>query len=154
MLRSNDGGVNWIADTVLDRLMTGNGAFKMDVTVGERERYLQPTLIAFDPNDRKTLVAGSADAGIFLSRDDGATWRTVTNNSGDAANPVIPRPHWAYFDHKCGNVNIYIGTQGRGIWRLSYQDPTAVTPIPCPGTKTDKPAPPRKRFSKTRKLIQ
>jgi hypothetical protein len=153
MLRSNDGGVNWTSDTVLDGLMTGNGAFKMNVTVTSNDRYSQPTLIAFDPNDRKTLVAGAADAGIFLSRDDGKTWTTVTNNSGGAANPIIPRPHWAYFDHECGKVSIYIGTQGRGTWRVSYEDPEAVTPSPCPGTNTEKRVSPRKSFPKTRKQI-
>jgi hypothetical protein len=131
MHRSSDGGVSWTPDPVLDGLMTGGGTFRMQVTIDPNDRYVQPTLVAFDPNNFNTLLAGAADAGIFLSRDNGASWTTVTNNSGDAANPVIPRPHWAYFDRECGQNNIYIGTQGRGAWRLSYPDPTGITVSTC-----------------------
>ena len=119
MFRSNDGGASWTGDTALNALMNGGGAFRMRIF---SPRYVQPTLVAFDPNDPNTLLAGAADAGIFLSRDNGATWKVVTNNSGGAANPVIPRPSWAYFDRECGRFNIYVGTKGRGAWRISYDD--------------------------------
>jgi photosystem II stability/assembly factor-like uncharacterized protein len=128
MFRSSDGGANWAPDVVLDRLMNGGGTFRMQVqTLG----YLQPTLAVFDPNNPNTLLAGSADAGIFLSRNNGASWTTVTNNSGDAANPIIPRPYWAYFDRECGQNNIYVGTQGRGAWRFSYRDTEGTTVSSC-----------------------
>lgn len=126
ILRSSDGGANWIPDTVLDGLMTGGGTFRMKTS-----RYVQPSLLAFDPNDSNTLLAGAVDAGIFLSRDNGATWVALTNNSGNAANPVIPYPHMAYFDRECGQRNIYIGTRGRGAWRFSYHDPGGATVATC-----------------------
>src|SRR5664279_940716 len=47
----------------------------------------------YDPQDPKTLLAGGADAGIFISRDVGSTWTTVTDNSGTATRPVIPLRH-------------------------------------------------------------
>jgi len=127
MLRSINGGADWLPpDAVLDGLMTGNGSFRMQTSL-----YFQPSLVAFDTGSSKTLLAGAADAGIFLSQDGGTSWSTVTNNAGDAANPVIPRPHWAYFDHECGRFNIFVGTQGRGAWRLSYPDPKAITVQQC-----------------------
>ena len=128
MLRSTDGGTNWVPDAALDALMTGNGTFRAQpFTLG----YVQPTLVAFDPNNSNILLAGAADAGIFLSQNNGSTWTTLTNNSGGLANPIIPRPNWAYFDRECSQENIYIGTQGRGAWHLSFSDPNGVSVTTC-----------------------
>ncbi|HJP91585.1 MAG TPA: hypothetical protein VJ875_06495 [Pyrinomonadaceae bacterium] len=126
ILRSSDGGTTWVADPVLEGLMTGGGIFRMQTL-----RYVQPSLLAFDPNDSNTLLAGAVDAGIFLSRNNGATWVALTNNSGDVSNPVIPYPHAAYFDRECGKKNIYVATRGRGVWRFSYDDPAAVSVSKC-----------------------
>ena len=35
-------------------------------------------------------------------------------------NPVVPRPNFAYFDRECGESHVYVGTQGRGVWRIKY----------------------------------
>ncbi len=126
MFRSNDSGANWIAIPALDALLTGNGTFRL-APIG----YVQPTLAAFDPNNANNLLAGAADAGLFLSRDNGVTWTTITNNSGNATNPVVPRPHWAYFDRECGSTTIYVGTQGRGAWRFRFPEPNAPTVAQC-----------------------
>jgi hypothetical protein len=128
MVITTDGGTNWSTMPLLDALMTGNGNFRYQNSRGPTNftgfgGYVQPTLVAFDPNDANTLLAGGSDSGIFLSRNNGTSWTTVTNNSGPPQNPVIPRPHFAYFDRECGNFNIYIGTQGRGVWRIRYLDP-------------------------------
>jgi photosystem II stability/assembly factor-like uncharacterized protein len=131
MFRTANGGITWTADPALDSLMTSAGAFQLTVTNAGTLPYTQPTLVAFDPNNTNNLVAGAADAGIFLSRNNGATWTTLTNNSGDVANPVIPRPHWAYFDRECSQYNIYVGTQGRGAWRFSYRDTEGTTVSSC-----------------------
>ena len=131
MFRSSNGGINWTADPVLDSLMTGGGAFQLTVTNAGDPPYTQPTLVAFDPDNSNNLLAGAADAGIFLSRNNGASWATLTNNSGDAANPIIPRPHWAYFDRECSQYNIYIGTQGRGAWRFTSRDTEGTTVSAC-----------------------
>ena len=66
-------------------------------------------LVAFDPSDGNTIVAGGADSGVFLSNDAGNIWTTLTDNSG-ASNPHLPRPRYAYFDREGGLVNIYVGT--------------------------------------------
>jgi photosystem II stability/assembly factor-like uncharacterized protein len=133
MLRSSDGGTTWQPDAALDGLMTGGGTFRMQVSTPTPKLpvYAQPTLVAFDPNNSNNLLAGAADAGIFLSQDNGGSWRTMTNNSGDSGNPVVPRPHWAYFNRECSSYNIYVGTQGRGAWRFSYRDPAGITVSVC-----------------------
>jgi photosystem II stability/assembly factor-like uncharacterized protein len=126
MVRSNDGGATLANIPALDTLMRGNGVFRMTTST-----YVQPTLVAFDPGDVNTLLAGAADAGVFLSRDNGVTWTTVTTNAGPPANPIVPRPHWAYFDRECSRCNMYVGTQGRGLWRVSYPDPNGITVTAC-----------------------
>ncbi len=127
MVITNDGGATWSTMPQLDALMTSNGNVRYQNLRGPTNftgfgGYVQPTLVAFDPNDASTLLAGGSDSGIFLSRNSGGSWITVTNNSGPPQNPVVPRPHFAYFDRECGNFNIYVGTQGRGVWRLRYRD--------------------------------
>jgi photosystem II stability/assembly factor-like uncharacterized protein len=136
MLRSTDGGATWQPDTALDALMTGGGTFRMRTltSVGSSlltYPYVQPTLVAFDPNNYNNLLAGAADAGIFLSQNNGGSWTALTNNSGDSGNPVVPRPHWAYFNRECSRYNIYVGTQGRGAWQFSYRDPAGITVSAC-----------------------
>jgi photosystem II stability/assembly factor-like uncharacterized protein len=126
IFRSADGGATWQADAALDGLMSGGGTFRMRTS-----SYAQPTLVAFDPNDSSNLFAGSADAGLFLSRNGGTSWVTATSSAGDPANPVIPRPHWAYFDRECSRYSVYVGTQGRGAWRLDYPDPAGSTVSAC-----------------------
>ncbi len=134
MFRSTNGGTTWTADAALDALMTGNGTYRARARRGPTDFtgfgvYVQPTLTAFDPSDPQTLVAASRDAGVFLTRDGGATWAAVTNNSGPPGNPVIPRAHFAYFDRECGESHVYLGTQGRGVWRIRYanRDPAVET---------------------------
>ena len=72
MFRSPDGGTTWQPDTALDGLMSGAGAFRMQTST-----YVQPTMVAFDPNNSNNLLAGAADAGIFLSQNNGTSWTTV-----------------------------------------------------------------------------
>src|SRR5205814_437394 len=40
--------------------------------------------------------------------------------------PHLPRPGFAYFDHQSANsFDLYIGTQGRGVWRVRITIPEA-----------------------------
>lgn len=122
---SSDGGTTWRANTALDTLMTGNGQFRSRTRRGpldfaEVGPYVQPTLVAFDPADANTVIAGAADAGVFLSRDGGSNWMVVTNSAGSATAPILPRPSFAYFSRSAGVARIFVGTQGRGLWRLQY----------------------------------
>ena len=140
---STDGGATWTSNAALDALMTGGGRYRNQTRRGPIDftdfgPYVQPTLLAIDPMDRNTIVAGSADAGVFLTRDHGATWTVVTNSAGDAANPILPRPSFAHFARTGSVESIYIGTTGRGIWRARY------TIQPNPVTTTPSPAAPRR----------
>jgi hypothetical protein len=130
MMRSTDGGTTWSRIAALETLLTGNGTYQMRNASGPTgfspnlSGYAQPTLLAFSPLDGTTIVAGAYDAGVFLSRDGGSTWVTLTDNSGNANNPVIPRPRTAHFEidttTSTHQLRVYVGTQGRGAWRLTY----------------------------------
>ena len=143
MIFSNDGGLTWDNDTELDTMMTGGGTFLYQNQLGPtsftgRNGYAQPSLVAFDPEAGNVLVAGGRDSGVFLSTDAGATWGLLTDpfTSNTSGTPHLPRPWFAYFDHEpAGHVKLYVGTQGRGVWRLS--PPSADVSI----SKTDSPDP-------------
>ncbi len=111
MFASTDGGLHWDGDPNLDVLMVGNGVFKRR----------QPTLVAFDPEDANVIVAGGQDSGVFLSQNQGQTWRLLTDpiDSGNSGIPHLPEPRFAYFDHEpAAQLNIYVATRGRGVWRI------------------------------------
>jgi hypothetical protein len=138
MIRSADGGATWTNDTVLDNLMTGAGTFQYRPQRGALSsstfgRYAQPSLIAFNPQNPDVIIAGAKDSGVFLSLDDGATWSVLTNNSGLPANPVVPRPKFAYFDDEGGDAKIYVATQGRGVLRMTVTSPPRVSCLRIPG---------------------
>jgi photosystem II stability/assembly factor-like uncharacterized protein len=135
MVFSTDGGTNWTNDPELDALMTANGVFRYQNTRGAStnnggagtafQGYPQPSLLGYDPANGQMIVAGGQDSGIFLSVDGGTNWSLVTDPSG-ASKPHLPRPRDAYFDHDpVSTLSVYVGTQGRGIWRLAFQLPTA-----------------------------
>ena len=145
MVFSNNAGGAWTADTDLDAFMTGHGAFKYENERGFNNMtaispavgfdgvygYVQPTLLAFDPTDRNLVVAGGRDSGVFLSTNGGADWHLVTDpfNSDTSGTPHLPRPWFAHFEHlSATDVNVYIGTQGRGVWRIKVRLPTPGAP--------------------------
>ncbi len=137
MFRSTDGGTNWTADPVLDKLMTGGGVYRARTRRGPVDftgfaSYVQPSLVSFDPSDTKTMIAGSRDAGLFITRDGGAAWTAITDNSGAPQTPVLPRPNFAYYDRECGESHVYVGTQGRGIWKIKYASGAPSETEKCP----------------------
>jgi hypothetical protein len=133
MVFSNDGGNTWNNDPELDNLMTGGGAFRYQTVRGPTPGaafggYPQPSLLAYDPEDPNILVAGGRDSGVFLSTDGGANWGLLTDplTPDTSGIPHLPRPWFAYFDHEpATDINIYVGTQGRGVWRLTVRLPDA-----------------------------
>jgi hypothetical protein len=82
-------------------------------------------LVAYDPSDPDILVAGAVDSGVFLSTNGGTRWQLVTDpiSPGTSGTPHIPRPYYAHFDHDPpgGDINLYLGTRGRGAWRLTFK---------------------------------
>lgn len=141
MILSNNGGTNWTVLANLDILMNGAGAFRYQNQRGPTDftgfgGYPQPTLVALDPDDANILVAGAADAGVFVSIDGGTNWTLVTDPFNPlcvSQKPHIPRPRFAYFAHEPVSifartrvVNVYVGTQGRGVWRITLNIPNIV----------------------------
>ena len=126
MVFSNDGGLNWSPDPILDTMMTGGGAFQYQTTIGPTEftgfsGYAQPTLLAYDPNNANNIVAGGHDSGVFLSTDGGSSWRLLTDpfTSDVSGVPHLPRPRFAHFNgENPAAIELYIGTVGRGVWRI------------------------------------
>ena len=136
MVLSTNGGANWSNLTTLDTAMTGGSTFKYRNALGPTNftgfnGYAQPTLVAFATYDTKTLVAAGADSGVFLSKDTGATWTKVTDNSGTASNPHVPRAGIASFDRGGGVFTIFLATQGRGVWRINYPDTVGACQLDC-----------------------
>jgi hypothetical protein len=133
MIFSTDGGTTWNVDDDLTALMDGFDAFKMQPTRGATSftgvgGYVQPSLVAFDPEDPNVIVAGGRDSGIFYSNDAGQNWTTITDplTSNTSGTPHIPRPFFAAFDHEpAGTVTVFVGTQGRGVWRVRLRTPIA-----------------------------
>lgn len=143
MFSSINGGAGWQADTNLDNLMQGGGTFLYQNTLGQQTfagytgfgGYPQPSLIAFDPTNPELLVAGSRDAGVFISRNGGNRWGLLTDpfNSAASGVPHIPRPWFAHFDHDTGDANrvhVYIGSQGFGTWRITVPIDVPVATVP------------------------
>jgi hypothetical protein len=148
-----NGGTVWSALPALDTLMTGNGTFRYANAQGPTvftgfNGYPQPTLLAFDRTDPDLVVAGGADSGVFLSSNGGTRWQLVTDPIAPATSntPHIPRPYYAHFDHDPPGdaVNLFLGTRGRGAWRVSFtkvampelQVPSPPTfPTSCVGSK-------------------
>lgn len=138
MVSSTDGGTNWETDPELNTLMTANGVFKFQNQSGpstnnggaraQFQGYPQPVMLAVSPIDGDVVVAGAVDAGVFLSLDGGTNWSLVTDPTDPAASggEHLPRPRFAYFDDEpAGTLMVYVGTQGRGVFRLDFRAPTA-----------------------------
>lgn len=133
MVMTTNGGANWTNLVELDALMTGNGEFKYRNRWGPGQRvwkldgYVQPTLVAFDPQDSRIVVAGSADAGPFISTDAGKTWRRIGNFIWKPT-PPMTRSRKTYFYHGMStslseHVYIYLATRGRGVFRVRTKVP-------------------------------
>jgi uncharacterized repeat protein (TIGR01451 family) len=123
IFRTETGGAtaaDWVLDRELTELMHGRGAFvaqPQNVSDGVFP-LVQPTLIAFDPENPNIIVAGGRESGVFISSDAGESWAVLTDPFGTSSIPHLPRPFFAHFDHEAGKTRVYIGSVGRGVWRI------------------------------------
>ena len=131
MVRTRDGGRTWTVLRELDGLLTGHGEFPPWTRTGPGfggSGYPQASLAAISPADPDLMVVGGQDAGVFLSRDGGNRWRRLTDPFGTSSRPHISRPLFAHFETpNNGHTTLYIGTRGRGIWRLAIDHETGIT---------------------------
>jgi photosystem II stability/assembly factor-like uncharacterized protein len=131
MMFSKDGGVTWQNDLQLDNLMTADGVFLYQNTLGPTRftgfnGYPQPTFVEFDPQDANVIAAGGADSGVFLTIDGGFSWTRLSDPFDPVGSgiPHIPRPRFAVFDNEPGDrIDIYVGTQGKGALRIGFKPP-------------------------------
>lgn len=139
MVITNDGGASWNTMPALDQLMTGNGTFAYQNQEGPTNftglnGYPQPRLVGIDPEQSNIMVAAGADSGVFVTLNGGTTWDLVTdpNFPQVTGTPHISRAHHVHFEHPdISHVNIYLGTKGRGAWRLNVYTGFIVPPKFC-----------------------
>ena len=123
IFRTETGGAtaaDWVLDPELTELMHGRGvlvAQPRNVNDGVFP-LVQPTLLAFDPEDPNIIVAGGRESGVFISSNGGESWAVLTDPFGTSSIPHLPRPFFAHFDHEAGKTRVYIGSVGRGVWRI------------------------------------
>jgi hypothetical protein len=133
MMHTSDGGATWTFLPGLDACMTRGGQFRYrnargPTGIGTGENgflgYAQPTLVAYGaPEDSgSVLIAGAADAGVFMSFDRGERWNAVSDplNPARSGLPHIPRPRFARAVREPVTSIVYLGTQGRGVWSLRF----------------------------------
>jgi photosystem II stability/assembly factor-like uncharacterized protein len=146
MMHSLDGGRTWRFLPGLDACMTRHGLFRYrnargptGIGAGKNgfSGYAQPSLVAYGaPEDSgSVMIAGAADAGVFVSFDHGERWSAVSDPVTPQLSdlPHIPRPRFARAERDPLTTTVYVGTQGRGVWSLRFPNPAsrgAVFP-PC-----------------------
>jgi hypothetical protein len=111
--------------------------------------YTQTTLFEYDPDNTDVIVSGGRDSGVFLSVNGGESWLLVTDplTSDTSGIPHLPRPWFAYFDTEpgdpAGQYDFFVGTQGRGVWRITVENQPPVCDAngpyveECQGATTD-----------------
>ncbi len=141
MVMTTDGGVTWNPLPALDARMSGGGVFRLRNVRGPSaftnfSGYQMPTLVAFDPFNSATIVAGGAESGVFLSVDGGSTWEQLTDPISPQTSgiPHLPRPRYAYFTHDGSTLfapvlSVFLGTQGRGVWRITRTNPPTIVDV-------------------------
>ncbi len=136
MMHTRDGGVTWDFLPALDACMTRRGRFRYrnargPTGIGSTENgfsgYAQPTLVAYGaPGDSgRVMIAGAADAGVFISFNEGKAWNALTDplTPYRTGLPHIPRPRFAAVVRGPSTSLLYLGSQGRGVWSVPI--PTA-----------------------------
>ena len=135
MVFSTDGGTTWDLDPELDTLMTAGGVFAYQNQRGPRTNRggARGRVLGLPAAEHGGLRPGGCEHRRRRARstracssrvDSGANWMRLTDPIN--GNVHLPRPRYAYFDHEpAGTTNLYVGTQGRGVWRIQVRLPTA-----------------------------
>jgi hypothetical protein len=67
------------------------------------------TAVSFSPHDPRLVLAGTSEAGIFASKDNGVTWEKV---AGSERVTYVTSFYW-----ETANT-VFVSTYGRGLWKL------------------------------------
>lgn len=97
LYRTNDYGRTW------ELLTTGGNGIPAD----------EPTRVVREDPDREGLLYAGTEFGMYVSFDDGRTWRSLQ----------LGLPHTPVTDLKVHRKDVVISTQGRGFWILHNVTP-------------------------------
>jgi hypothetical protein len=103
---SHDAGETWREDIGLTNLVKAGGTPMTD-SIGNSQVHV----FAFDPNNSMHILVGTDQAGIFASANGGTTWSAVPNTSRATSITSF------FFDDRTNTI--YVGTYGRGLWKLT-----------------------------------
>jgi photosystem II stability/assembly factor-like uncharacterized protein len=115
---SADGGTTWFPLPQLTQAVTDTGRYLFNIS----DQSLA-SVIAWDPYDACSILVGTIQNGIIHSSDGGRTWAPIKGTR-----PVT----WisSFFFPPRGQV--WISTNGRGLWRLKLDRRTDADPARCP----------------------
>jgi hypothetical protein len=112
MRETRDGGDTWTEIPGFADLVTDGGRllFRTDL-VGDGIGPIFPivTAVSFSPQDPRLVLAGTSEGGIYVSNDNGGTWKKI---AGTERATYITGFFW-----ENGNA-VHISTYGRGLWKL------------------------------------
>jgi hypothetical protein len=103
---SHDAGETWREDIGLTNLITAS-AGSMEDSDGNSQVHI----FAFDPANSQHILVGTDQAGIFASANGGLTWSALPNTNRATAITSF------FFDDRTNTI--YVGTYGRGLWKLA-----------------------------------
>jgi photosystem II stability/assembly factor-like uncharacterized protein len=107
IVRTSDAGRTWQSMPDLTNLVTVGGAISFkDPSGGSQAR-----VIAYDPRNSQHILVGTDQAGIIASANGGLTWSALPGTAQATAITSF------FFDDRM--MVIYVGTYGRGLWKLA-----------------------------------
>jgi photosystem II stability/assembly factor-like uncharacterized protein len=115
MAESWDGGETWQARQDLTALIT-RGTTTPFVTRGSQEGasvyFPIVSFVSFHPDEPSLVLIGTWQAGLFFSRDRGASWMRIPDSERAT---MVTDVHWKSLNEA------YVATYGRGLWRLRIE---------------------------------
>jgi hypothetical protein len=105
MKSSIDRGTTWQTDTSLTNLLTNSGQFPLGAN-----GFVQPRVIAYDPDNGNRILVGTESAGIMMTSDAGAHWSKI------AGSEKVTNVTGIFFDEF--RQTITMSTYGRGLWSI------------------------------------
>ena len=114
--RTDDGGQTWSVDTSLERALTADGQFGLDIPFDENPAETLLRDMQFDPIYPGTRFA-VGPAGVFHTQD-GGHWDHIL-----VAESLALRTTLLFYDYRSCGKPLYVGTSNRGLLRISPVPP-------------------------------
>lgn len=111
MMETWNGGNNWSEIPVLTALVTDGGRYLFHSPLfASASIFPHASAVSFYSQDPNMVAVGTHAAGIFISRDRGASWDKVP---GSEIATVITALEWR------PGSDLFVSTYGRGLWRVN-----------------------------------